>query len=139
MFQQMGFNVGYFGKTEFIIALGSILGSLANHRLLKKGLSDTTIVFFACLLMLISAVILYRLQSSHWFYLPMVVIAFAFNLAMPNLMGKALVNYQDQLGSAGALLGAFYYLLIGTGLGYASYVGDLGATLILCGGNPPEN
>ena len=133
MFQQLGFNVSYFGKTGFIIALGSIVGSLTNHRLLKKGLSDTTIVFFACLLMLISAVILYRSQSGHWFYLPMVVIAFAFNLAMPNLMGKALVNYQDQLGSAGALLGAFYYLLIGTGLGYASYVGDLGATLILCG------
>ena len=56
----------------------------------------------------------------------------SFGLALPNLLSTALNNYRDHLGSAGALLGLFYYLVIGAGLHKAAIVGDLGLTLLVC-------
>ncbi|ROS00262.1 putative MFS family arabinose efflux permease [Sinobacterium caligoides] len=132
MFEDMGLGVDYFGNTGFIIALGSIAGSFINSRLLKMEMSDTNIVRIASLLLLISAVSVYCLQSTQWFFVPMALVSLAFGLAIPHIMGNALVNYRDHLGSAGALLGSFYYLLIGAGLEFANHIGDLGEVLIAC-------
>jgi hypothetical protein len=62
----------------------------------------------------------------------MIFISLSFGLALPNLLSTALNNYRDHLGTAGALLGLFYYLIIGAGLHKAAIVGDLGITLIVC-------
>ena len=37
----------------------------------------------------------------------------ACGIAIPNILATALAQYKDRLGTAGALLGLFYYLLIG--------------------------
>ena len=57
----------------------------------------------------------------------------AFGLAIPNVLSQALTRYREQLGTAGALFGLLYYLLIGLGLTIAARGRDLAATLLLCG------
>ena len=44
----------------------------------------------------------------------------AFGLAIPNVLSQALTRYREQLGTAGALFGLLYYLLIGLGLTIAA-------------------
>jgi hypothetical protein len=72
------------------------------------------------------------LQDSGAFVLPMLLIVLAFGMATPNILGLALVNYSDRLGTAGALLGLIYYLLIGAGMMLAGWSQALGETLIAC-------
>lgn len=132
MFERMGLGVDYFGHTGFIIALGSILGSCVNGQLLKRNVSGTHIVYVAGVLLFASAISVYCLQSTAWFYMPMAGVSLAFGLAIPHIMGKALLNYQKHFGSAGALLGTMYYLLIGGGLEYAGRLGNLGTVLVSC-------
>ncbi|NRB42900.1 MAG: MFS transporter, partial [Pseudomonadales bacterium] len=86
MFESMGLGVDYFGNTGFVIAFGSIVGSVINNRLMKRGVSDSNIVRCASLLLLVSAVSVYLLQSTPWFYLPMSVGSLAFGLATPHIM-----------------------------------------------------
>lgn len=52
---------------------------------------------------------------------PMVLMAIAFGLIVPNLLSSALSEYNDELGAAGALFGPGYYLLIAAGLALVSY------------------
>ncbi|KNH29931.1 hypothetical protein ACS77_01790 [Pseudomonas syringae] len=49
------------------------------------------------------------------------LVVLAFGMAIPNTLGSALVNYGDRLGTAGALFGLLYYLLIGGGLILATW------------------
>ena len=56
----------------------------------------------------------------------------AYGIAIPNILATALAQYKDRLGTAGALLGLFYYLLIGGGLALAGWGQDLAITLLIC-------
>ena len=73
------------------------------------------------------------LEESALFVLPMMLVVLAFGMAIPNILGSALANYGDRLGTAGALLGLLYYLLIGGGLMLVAWGQALGETLMLCG------
>ena len=46
----------------------------------------------------------------------MVPVVTGFGLAIPNVLGQALRGYPHCLGSAGALFGLLYYLLIGAAM-----------------------
>lgn len=72
---------------------------------------------------------MWSLQNSVAFVLPMLLVVLAFGLAV---LGSALADYADRLGTAGALLGLLYYLLIGAGLMLAGWFQALGETLIAC-------
>ena len=65
-------------------------------------------------------------------FVPVVFVALSFGLALPNLLSGALNDYRDYLGSAGALLGLFYYLVIGIGLHKAAEFGDLPIIVLGC-------
>ncbi|PSV20267.1 MFS transporter [Photobacterium leiognathi subsp. mandapamensis] len=134
MFEHLGTSVKFFGNTSFVLALGSILGSLLNIRLLRKKLNGDLIVMLSTVLLLGAGIGIYLLQQTVWFFIPMALVSLSFGLALPNLFSTALVNYRHHLGSAGALLGLFYYLIIGFGLDRASNMGDLALTILLCGG-----
>ncbi|WP_369973502.1 hypothetical protein [Photorhabdus sp. CRCIA-P01] len=54
-------------------------------------------------------------------------------MAIPNILASALSNYTDRLGTAGALLGLLYYLMLGGGLALAGWNQHLGVVLICCG------
>ncbi len=132
LFDRLGLSAQAFGYSGVALATGSIFGSYANKTLLKNGRSSHQLIARACQLAVVSALGVYTLQSSLLFLLPMMGIAAAFAVAIPNILSRALKNYQQQLGSAGALFGLGYYLLIGVGLGASSWLNNMGQSALLC-------
>ncbi len=62
----------------------------------------------------------------------MLLVVMAFGIAIPNVLSAALVDYKQQAGSAGAVFGLMYYLLIGSGLGLAGIIQNLGVVQTSC-------
>ncbi|MBK5415392.1 MFS transporter [Pseudomonas sp. TH31] len=133
LFQRLGLGAELFGYSGVILALGSGLGAWLNKGLLKRGLGGKELVALAAVVMLVGGVSVWLLQGRGWFVLPMLLVVLAFGMAIPNILGAALTNYGDCLGTAGALFGLFYYLMIGTGLMLAASSQNLGETLVVCG------
>ncbi len=69
-------------------------------------------------------------QDSLWFLLPMMVVVMAFGVGIPNVLSQALVNYKQSVGSASAILGLLYYIMIAVGLSASSAVANLGLSLV---------
>jgi predicted MFS family arabinose efflux permease len=133
VFQRLGLSAQWFGYSGVILALGSGLGAWLNKRLLHRGVSGPQLVQIAGALTLVGASGVWLLENSALFVLAMLVVVLAFGMAIPNILGSALANYGDRLGTAGALFGLLYYLLIGGGLMLAAWGQALGETLMLCG------
>lgn len=132
LFTRLGLSEQAFGYSGIALAIGTVLGSYANKALLKRGQSPHRLIASASQLAVISATGVYALQSSPLFVLPMMGGMAAFAMAIPNILSRALKNYQHQLGGAGALFGLGYYLLIGAGLGVSSWLENLGLSTLLC-------
>ncbi|MGF6595069.1 MFS transporter [Pseudomonas sp. 2835] len=121
-----------FGYSGVLLALGSLLGARLNARLLARGISQATLLNLACAVNLLAALAI-LLLGEHW--LIAVAMAFmlgAFAMAIPLVLGSALVEYGDCRGTAGALFGLLYYGLIGAGLSLAGEWQALGVSLVLC-------
>lgn len=121
---QMGWPVWVFGATGVAIALGSLMGAWLNRRLLRRY-APAQLVRWAIVASLSAA----ALQLA-WIALSenptaslvgLVVCQFllmlAYGCAIPNLLATALDAYADVRGSAGALFGLCYYLMLAAGLG----------------------
>ncbi|CAI8747078.1 MFS transporter [Pseudomonas sp. IT-232MI5] len=132
MFQRLDVDASGFGYSGVILALGSGFGAWFNRRLLTAGFKALQLIRLAAGIALLGGVGVWSLQGSVAFVLPMLLVVLAFGLAIPNILGSALANYADRLGTAGALLGLMYYLLIGAGLMLAGWFQALGETLIAC-------
>ncbi|WPN72838.1 MFS transporter [Pseudomonas germanica] len=132
MFQRLGVSASAFGYSGVILALGSGFGAWLNRRLLTVGFKALQLIRLAAGIALLGGVGVWSLQGSVAFVLPMLLVVLAFGLAIPNILGSALADYADRLGTAGALLGLMYYLLIGAGLMLAGWFQALGETLITC-------
>lgn len=133
MFERLGLNSQQFGYSGVMLALGSLAGALLNRHLLARGVSAKHQILLGGLLAVASGVALFWWQHSLWMLLPCALVMLAFGLAIPNVLSQALSRYRQQLGTAGALFGLLYYLLIGLGLTIAARGQDLAATLLLCG------
>lgn len=132
IFQRLNLDATWFGYSGVILALGSGFGAWANRRLLQAGCAAMQLIRLAAITGLLGGIGVWWLQDSGAFVLPMLLIVLAFGMAIPNILGLALVNYSDRLGTAGALLGLIYYLLIGAGMMLAGWSQALGETLIAC-------
>ncbi|EJM00506.1 MULTISPECIES: MFS transporter [unclassified Pseudomonas] len=132
MFQRLDVDASGFGYSGVILALGSGFGAWLNRRLLTAGFKALQLIRLAAGIALLGGVGVWSLQGSVAFVLPMLLVVLAFGLAIPNILGSALANYADRLGTAGALLGLMYYLLIGAGLMLAGWFQALGETLVAC-------
>ncbi|MDX7989972.1 multidrug effflux MFS transporter [Xenorhabdus littoralis] len=132
-FGQFGLSQESFGYTGLLLTLGVGFGSLLNKYLLKKQWKSFKLVTLAAFMTLLSGVGVYLLENSWLFIFPMLGIVIAYGLAIPNILASVLSNYGDRLGTAGALLGLFYYLLLGLGLALAGWSQALGCVLICCG------
>ncbi|OKP04879.1 MFS transporter [Xenorhabdus eapokensis] len=132
-FQQFGLSQTVFGYTGLLLTFGVVLGSLLNKYLLKQQWISTQLVVLTSLMSLFSGIGVYLLENSWLFIFPMSGIVIAYGLAIPNILASALTHYSDRLGTAGALLGLFYYLLLGVGLALAGWSQALGSVLICCG------
>ncbi|MCL2917897.1 MFS transporter [Shewanella litorisediminis] len=131
LFQRLGLSMQAFGYSGVVLALGTLIGSAVNKGLLQRGMMPQRLLQLACLLALTGAIGVYFTETHLGFLLPMAIIVAAFGIAIPNLLSQALVDYRDQAGTAGALFGLLYYLLIALGLALVSLTGQLGGSLVI--------
>lgn len=132
IFQRLGLSAEQFGYSGAGLALGSGLGAWFNKCLLKRGIGSETLVLTAAAVALLGGCLVMLLRDSGWFVLPMLLVVSAFGMAIPNVLGSALLAYRDRLGTAGALFGLMYYLAIGAGLMLVAWVQSLEWTLLVC-------
>ena len=116
-----------------LLALSSGLGAWLNKALLKRGLSGERLVVVAAAVAVVGSLLVLALQHSWLLVWPMLLVVLAFGMAIPNVLGAALVDYRDRLGTAAALFGLLYYLVIGGGLALVTWSQDLGWSLLVCG------
>ncbi|MFM4944572.1 multidrug effflux MFS transporter [Aeromonas bivalvium] len=133
LFAGLGLSTGEFGYSGILLALATLLGSLLNRRLLGAGWSPASLVRLAASLALVAGLLVWASQDSLWFLLPMMGVVVAFGIAIPNVLSQALLAYREVAGSAGALFGLAYYLLLGLGLAVAAGLQDLGLLITGCG------
>ncbi|HCH4652320.1 TPA: multidrug effflux MFS transporter [Vibrio parahaemolyticus] len=131
-FETLGFSSSEFGYSGVVLGLGTFVGSLLNKFLLGKGQTQTSLLWIASVLLLAGGFGVFWAQTSIWFLVPMLLVVMAFGIAIPNVLSAALVDYKQQAGSAGAVFGLMYYLLIGSGLGLAGVIQNLGVVQISC-------
>lgn len=131
-FERLGLSGEWFGYSGVMLALASGFGAWLNKKLLQTGCRPLQLIRLAALTGLLGGIGVWLLEAHVWFVLPMLLVILAFGMAIPNILGAALRNYTDRLGTAGALLGLFYYLLIGAGLMLAAWSQALGETLMVC-------
>ncbi|MDD1780171.1 Bcr/CflA family efflux MFS transporter [Enterovibrio sp. ZSDZ35] len=129
-FERMGYSSIEFSYSGFALAAGSFAGGLLNKLLLQRHQNLNRLVTVACAVMLIGSIGVWILSDSIWLLAPMMLVVMANGIAIPNVLGRALANYRDVAGSAGALLGLMYYLMLGAALGIAGEFQHLGGTLI---------
>ncbi|PSU50585.1 MFS transporter [Photobacterium frigidiphilum] len=134
LFSHLGLSSEAFGYSGIALALGSLLGSMLNKRLLVRGWSSHALVTLASGTALIGSVGVFVTQSQLWlgyplFLLPMMLVVMGFGVAIPNILAHALADYKTVAGTAGALFGLGYYLMLGGLLAVAGMVQNLGAVL----------
>ncbi|KAF1366949.1 multidrug effflux MFS transporter [Yokenella regensburgei] len=131
MFQRLGQTPESFGYTGVILAAGSVVGAQINRLLLKSQRGSNAILPIALMMNIIGGTGVYLLANSLWFLAPMAIVMISYSMAIPVVLGSALSAYNDCRGTAGALFGLFYYLLIALGLGLSGVFQSLGLTLII--------
>lgn len=132
MFEKLGYSTSAFGYSGLALALGVSIGSYINKTLLNHQWQSHKLVLLASIIAVFSAIGVYLLRNKIIFIIPMIASVVAYGIAIPNILATALAQYKHCLGTAGALLGLFYYLLIGGGLALAGWCQDLAITLVIC-------
>ena len=132
IFAQQGRSTAEFGYSGVLLALGSGSGAWLNKALLKHGWSGERLVVVAAAVTVVGSLLVLALQHSWLLVWPMLLVVLAFGMAIPNVLGAALVDYRDRLGTAAALFGLLYYLVIGGGLALVTWSQDLGWSLLVC-------
>ncbi|MCH7424499.1 MULTISPECIES: multidrug effflux MFS transporter [Shewanella] len=144
MFEAQGLSTLAFGTSGLLLGFGAFLGSYVNKILLGRGYASARLVRFASVIALVGGLGIWLFQSTVlglnnvYFLAPMLLIVIAYGIAIPNILSSALANYRAYAGSAGALFGLFYYILLGLGLGGAGIIHHLGMVVtfsaLLCVG-----
>lgn len=127
-FQRLGYAPEVFGYSGAILALGAGGGAWLNKSLLQRGVSSERLIRLAGAMSLfggIAVTLLLHLQTAS-FVLAEMLIVMGFGIAIPNILSAALVDYAERRGTAGAVLGLFYYVLLGSGLVFAGWLQHLG-------------
>ncbi|UIP29013.1 MFS transporter [Photobacterium sp. TLY01] len=119
VFARLGYSPQVFGYSGLVLAAGTIIGSFLNRQWLHQGRAQRVLIQLASGLALAGAAGVMILQDSLWFLLPMLLIVVGYGMGIPTILSQSLQAYQAQAGSAGALFGLQYYLLIGVGLSVA--------------------
>ncbi|OPC05220.1 MFS transporter [Elizabethkingia ursingii] len=134
IFKKEGFSTTDFGYSGFILATGTLIGALVNKRLIKKGFGSETLIRTGTFIAFIAAIIVGVLEEKIWFLIPFCFIVMAYGIAIPNILSTALFRYKNETGSAGAVFGLIYYILIGLGLVATGLIQNLGFSLIAFSG-----
>ncbi len=131
-FSKLGYGAEQFGYSGIVLGIGTLFGSFLNKALLSNRTPMSTLLWIAATSMALGAFGVYCLIGSILFVAPMMLVVIAFGIAIPNILSVALTDYKQEVGSAGALFGLVYYLLIGGGLALAGTTQHLGVVLVAC-------
>ncbi|MCU8001737.1 MULTISPECIES: multidrug effflux MFS transporter [Shewanella] len=137
MFEAQGLSTLAFGSSGLLLGFGAFLGSYVNKIMLGRGHTSARQVRLASAIALVGGLGIWLIQSTIigldnvYFLAPMLLIVMAYGIAIPNILSSALANYRTYAGSAGALFGLFYYILLGLGLGGAGIIHHLGIVITL--------
>ncbi len=134
IFSDLGLDAEQFGYSGIALGLGSLIGSFLNKTLLAKQVPQRALLLLAALLLIMGTIGVSLTLDSIGFVAAMILVVIAYGMAIPNILSTALVEYKSQAGSAGALFGLLYYLLIGSGLALTGLVQRLGVVLLMCAG-----
>ncbi|MDC6266393.1 multidrug effflux MFS transporter [Lysinibacillus fusiformis] len=110
---------GLYGFLGIIVALASILGAMISKRLITTH-PPQQIIYIGCSVMLMGAFLLMIVCTLP---LPISMLAMSImvtvfilllgsGIALPNCLSLALVDFQDVIGTAGAIFSLGYYLLV---------------------------
>ncbi len=116
------FNIspGVYGFLGIIVALASIMGAMISKRLLTVYAPEK-IIHIGCLVMTSGALLLTIAGSLASLpdmivmvsiLITLFVMLMGAGIALPNCLSLALVNFQDVVGTAGAIFSLGYYLLV---------------------------
>ncbi|MBK5648633.1 MAG: hypothetical protein I4N51_17390 [Acinetobacter sp.] len=97
-----------------------------------KGWKIELLIRYACLFAILSSLLVFALQDAAWFLAPMMGIVMAYNIVIPNVLSTVLTDYRQNAGTAGAILGLTYYLLLSVMLAIAGFAQNLGLVLAVC-------
>lgn len=120
---------GMFGFLGIFVALSSIFGAMLSKKMLTRFPAEKIILIGSMITTLgavcLTGLALYGMSPSVIFLVLMVACIFilllGIGMAIPNCLSLALINYSDVLGTAGAIFGLGYYVvvsLITSGMSY---------------------
>lgn len=134
IFKKYQFTSDIFGYSSIILAIGIFSGAQINRLLLYKNISPNILIQIGVYLSFIASFFVWLFGESLYFIFPFCFIVMSFSIAVPNILSVALIRYKNETGSAGALLGLIYYILIGLGLVSIGFIQNLGLSCIIFSG-----
>ncbi|MCP3776665.1 multidrug effflux MFS transporter [Paenibacillus sp. MZ04-78.2] len=123
---------GVFGFLGIFVALSSIIGAMLSKKLLNRVPAEK-IIFLGSLVTMTGAVCLtvlalYGVSPSAaglaFMIASIFILLLGIGMAIPNCLSLALVNYGDVLGTAGAIFGLGYYVVVSLITSGMSYLHD---------------
>lgn len=111
---------GLYGFIGILVAFASIIGALISKRLLTK-IHPEKIIHAGCFIMLAGSIIfillitfteLPKILLMACILIAIFIILLGAGVALPNCLSLALVDFHDVVGTASAIFGLFYYLLV---------------------------
>lgn len=120
---------GVFGFFGVFVALSSIFGAMLSKKLLQKYAAEKIIYLGSLVTTLgagcLTSLVLIGLDTSVLSLVLLVgsvfILLMGIGMAIPNCLSLALVDYHDTQGTAGAIFGLSYYLIVSfitTGMSY---------------------
>ncbi|CUB15313.1 hypothetical protein BN2127_JRS1_05387 [Bacillus cereus] len=109
-----------YGFLGIVVASASIVGAKVSKRLLVTYKPEK-IIYIGCLVMVVGAVALSIITSVGsnpsiiymiGFLVAMFILLLGIGVALPNCLSLALVDFQDVIGTAGALFSLGYYVIV---------------------------
>ena len=135
IFKEQQYSSYIFGYSSIILAAGTFAGAKLNRFLLLKNIVPKVLVTSSVIGSFVASVFVWILSSyGVYFLIPYFFIVMAFSMAIPNILSTALIHYKNETGSAGALLGLIYYVLIGSGLISIGFIQNLGISCLIFSG-----
>lgn len=131
IFEEKGLNPTLYGYSGIFLAIGSFIGSTVNKKLLDKDFHPITLIKLSAIIALGCAFIMSIIGNHLLFLIPMLFIVSSFGIAIPNILSQALQQYKSSIGTASALFGLLYYLLISLGLYISSLLPSISYVMIV--------
>ena len=130
-FEALAIPPQWFGYTGLVLAIGVGIGAVVNKVLVARNWMFISLLILACGLGLLGGIVMWVIENTLWFVLAMIPVVMAYGIAIPNILARALRRYKDCVGTAGAILGLMYYVMLGGGLVLAGLTQRLSVVLII--------